>query len=69
MKERFKNYGLWASILAFIPMLLQGMGYDVLPKNYVELCSAFLGILVLAGILSNPKEGSGFLDNKEEEQK
>lgn len=64
MKNRFKNYGLWVSIAAFIPMLLQGFGLDILPANYSEIANSLLGILVLAGIISNPQtENKGYLDD------
>lgn len=66
--DRFKNYGLWISIAAFIPMFLKGIGYDILPSNYNEIVNSLLGILVVAGILSNPQtENKGFLDDKKEE--
>lgn len=63
--NRFKNYGLWVSVAAFIPLFLKGIGYDVLPANYNELVNSLLSILVVAGILSNPQtENKGFLDDK-----
>lgn len=66
--DRFKNYGLWISIAAFIPMFLKGIGYDILPSNYNEIVNSLLGILVVAGILSNPQtENKGFLDDKKED--
>lgn len=52
--SRFKNYGLWVSIAALIPMVLQGFGINILPDNYQEIVNAVLSILVMAGILSNP---------------
>ncbi|MBY9013593.1 MAG: holin [Candidatus Lokiarchaeota archaeon] len=60
--NKFKNKGLWVSMLALIPMILQGFGVDVLPENYNEICSALLGVLVLAGILSNPSQSTGYKD-------
>ncbi|MFD3156494.1 holin [Haloimpatiens sp. FM7330] len=64
--KRFKNYGLWVSIFAFIPLLLEGLGIHILPENYNEIVNAFLGILVLAGILSNPDtENKGYLDDRD----
>ena len=60
--KRFENYGLWVAIFAFIPLLLQGFGVDILPANYESIINAFLGILVLAGILNNPSSGTGFQD-------
>jgi uncharacterized membrane protein len=63
--KRFKNYGLWISIFAFIPLLLKGFNIDILPSNYSEIVSIFLGILVLAGIISNPNSNStGYLDDR-----
>lgn len=63
--SRFKNYGLWVSIFALIPMLCQGFGIKILPENYNEVINAILGILVAAGILNNPTtENRGFTDDK-----
>lgn len=72
MTNRWKNYGLWAAILAFIPMLLDSLKvYDIsfiLPNNYEGLATAILGILVLAGILNNPTTvDKGFLDDDPED--
>lgn len=65
MNSRFRNLGLWISIFALIPMLCEGLGIDVLPDNYEEIINAILGILVAAGILSNPNtENKGYLDDK-----
>ncbi len=69
MNGRFKNYGLWVSIAAFIPLFLKGIGLDVLPANYGDLVNSLLGILVMAGILSNPEtENKGYLDDKKDTQ-
>jgi len=67
--NRWKNYGLWAAILAFIPVFLDSLktyGIGVpLPENYDVLVKMILGILVLAGILNNPTtENKGFRDDK-----
>lgn len=51
--NRFKNYGLWLSIAAFIPLLLSSFGIQIIPQ-YEQIVNAFLGILVVAGIISNP---------------
>lgn len=64
MNNRFKNYGLWVSICAFIPLILKGFNINILPENYNDIVSALLSILVAAGILSNPKEGNGYLDKE-----
>ncbi len=67
--KRFRNYGLWVAIFAFIPLVVDALGtYDinvVLPGNYGKLVQAFLAILVLAGVLNNPTtENKGFFDDK-----
>lgn len=51
--ERFKNYGLWVSIAALIPLILQAFGVSIIP-DYNQIVNAVLSILVMAGILSNP---------------
>lgn len=63
--DRFKNYGLWVSIFALIPLLCEAFGVDVIPTNYSEIIEMILAILVTAGIVSNPKEGKCYLDKCE----
>ena len=58
MNKKFKNYGLWISIASLIPLLIP----DSLPPNYNEVVKAILGVLVLAGIISNPSKGKGYSD-------
>lgn len=65
---RWKNYGLWAAIFAFIPVLFEALGFyniDIpLPGNYEKVVVGFLGILVLAGIINNPTtQNKGFGDD------
>ena len=52
--SRFKNYGLWLSVAALVPMVLDGFGLKVLPSNYKEITTTVLSILVMGGILNNP---------------
>lgn len=62
--QRFRNYGLWVSVAALIPMVGQALGYIHMPDNYNEIVNAILGILVAAGILNNPQtDNKGFLDD------
>ena len=64
-KSRFKNYGLWVSIAALVPMLLQGAGVDILPDNYNTIINAILSILIMLGLINNPTtECKWFLDDK-----
>ncbi|MGG5461572.1 holin [Clostridium sp. B9] len=63
--SRLKNYGLWMSVFALIPLILEGFDLSLLPKNYNELVTAILSILVMAGILNNPTtQSKGFSDDK-----
>jgi uncharacterized membrane protein len=60
-KNRWRNYGLWVAIFAFLAMLAQTLGVT-LPGNYDALVNAFLSILVLAGIISDPTVGKWYAD-------
>lgn len=63
-KSRFRNYALWVSVGALIPMILSGFGINILPENYNEIINTILSILVMAGILNNPTtEKKWFLDD------
>lgn len=62
--SRLKNYGLWVSILALIPLVLKQFGIYIIPEEYTQITTAILSILVMAGILNNPTtENKGFLDD------
>ena len=52
--SRFKNYGLWVSILALIPMILSAFGVHIVPEEYQTIINTILSILVALGIVSNP---------------
>lgn len=68
IKDRLKNYGLWLSVAALIPMVLKGFNVNILPSNYEQIIMAILSILVMAGILNNPTTATkGFLDDPMEE--
>lgn len=63
--NRFKNYGLWVSIAALIPILYEAFGGVGFPEKYNQIVNAVLGILVLLGILNNPtKDSRGYFDDK-----
>lgn len=67
--SRFKNYGLWVSVAALIPMVLKGFGINILPENYQEIVNTILSILVMAGILSNPTTScKWYIDDKGKEK-
>lgn len=65
MNEKYRNYGLWLSIFALIPLVCEGYGLDILPKNYEEIITTLLAVLVALGVISNPKDGKGYTDVKE----
>ncbi|MGL5379936.1 holin [Clostridium sp.] len=52
--SRFQNYGLWVSIIALIPLILNAFGVNVVPAEYQTLTNAILAVLVAAGIINNP---------------
>lgn len=62
MKGKFKNYGLWISIVSAILMLLQAMGLKFDLPYVNEIITSILGVLVTLGIISNPSDGSGYAD-------
>lgn len=65
MKERFKNYGFWLSLASGIIILMQAFGLKVDVPYVNEIITGILGVLVILGIVNNPKDGSGFTDTKE----
>ncbi|MGM9925217.1 MAG: holin [Bacillus sp. (in: firmicutes)] len=62
--NRWKNYGLWVAVAAFILLVLQTVGVEVVPDRYNELVNSLLTILVLAGIINNPSIGTGYKDGE-----
>ncbi|GIM29586.1 hypothetical protein CPJCM30710_22520 [Clostridium polyendosporum] len=68
-KSRLKNYGLWVSISALIPMIFQAFGLNILPDNYKEIISTILSILVILGIINNPTtKCRWYIDDKNKEE-
>lgn len=65
--SRFKNYGLWVSILSLIPLILHSFGVDVVPEQYQLIVNTVLSILVTLGLVSNPTTTTKwFTDDKKE---
>ena len=66
--NKFKNYGTWISMFAMIGLILQI--YGLLPKlgltndTFNQIVNAILAFLVAAGIVNNPENGKGYLDDK-----
>lgn len=63
-QSRFRNKGLWVAVASFILLMLQTFGVHVVPEQFNDLVNSLLGILVMAGILSDPTTGSWFTDQK-----
>jgi uncharacterized membrane protein len=68
MKEKLNNYGLWVALLALLGMVLM----DTIPSfnmgRYQEYVDIVLGILIAAGVISNPTTGKWFTDKKDGDQ-
>lgn len=62
MKNKFKNYGLWVSLISAVLMLLQAFGLKFDGPYVNEIVTGILGVLVACGIISNPSDGSGYTD-------
>ncbi|MGL5714702.1 MAG: hypothetical protein ACRCX2_16910, partial [Paraclostridium sp.] len=60
----WRNYGLWCSILALVFLLLQDFGVIVTPERFTLYTDTVMSILIIAGIVSNPKEGNFFMDKE-----
>ena len=62
--SRFKNYGLWVSIMALIQMILSAFGVKIIPEEYQAIANTILSILVALGIISNPTtEAKWYIDD------
>ncbi|TCS96834.1 phage holin [Hazenella coriacea] len=64
--NRFRNYGFWVSFSAYVFILLQALGFEIIEQQYLQIVNAGLGILVLLGIVNNPTtDNKGFFDDDE----
>lgn len=70
-KNRLRNYGLWVSIAALVPLLLSAFGVKIVDEQkYMELINAVLAILVGLGLINNPDtQNRWFKDDKVEDVK
>lgn len=54
-KNRLRNYGLWVSVAALIPLILSAFGINLHNEDkYVEVINTILSILVGLGLINNP---------------
>lgn len=66
-KARFKNYGLWISVVSAVLLIVQQVGHltglfdltDDMSKEWLAAADSFLGLLVILGVLSNPTKPDG----------
>jgi len=61
---KFKNYGLWGSLFSILGMAL--IDFKVIGElgRYEMYAKIILSILVALGVVSNPKEGKGYIDKE-----
>lgn len=60
--SKWSNLGLWASIASLAYLFLGDMGITIAPDKYNMYIDSISTILIMAGILSNPKEGRFYRD-------
>lgn len=61
-KKRWRNYGLWISVVSQLLLLAQLIGHvtglyeitDMLQQDIMTIVNVILGILATLGIISNP---------------
>ncbi len=70
-KNRLRNYGLWVSVAALIPLLLSAFGINLINEDkYVQVINCILSILVALGLINNPDTNNRwYKDDKIEECK
>ncbi|WP_339294329.1 phage holin [Paenibacillus sp. FSL W7-1279] len=73
--SKWRNYGMWVSLVSAILLAVQAFGvifnFQIAPEKYDEIMTAvnaLLGVLVVLGIVSNPKEGIGYMDENTKSQ-
>ncbi|MEK3853451.1 holin [Cytobacillus sp. FSL H8-0458] len=64
--NKLKNNGLWVAIAALFYLVLEDLGYQIDPTRWETYVTLIVGILISLGVVSNPKEGKWFGDDKHE---
>jgi uncharacterized membrane protein len=67
LPNRFKNYPLWVALASLVLIVLQAFGLPIVEAEYNRVVNAVLSVLVLAGVINNPSQGSGFKDEDKTE--
>lgn len=60
---KWSNLGLWVSIASLIYLILGDAGFTIAPDKYNTYIETISTILIMAGIVSNPKEGKFYVDS------
>ena len=60
--NKWRNYGLWASLGSLTLLILQKSGYIPSVGEYQPFLDLFLATLSAAGIISSPTIGKGYTD-------
>lgn len=61
---RFKNYALWMAVAAVAGMALVDFGAIPNTELFDTYVEKILYVLILAGVINNPSNGSGFKDEE-----
>ena len=56
---RWNNYGLWVALGALLTMILTDM-FQIAAEDTQKYLDVILGILIAAGIVTDPVRGKGF---------
>ena len=67
LPSRFKNYALWVAMASLVLLVLQAFGLPIVEAEYNRIVNGVLSVLVLAGVINNPSQGSGFKDEDKTE--
>ena len=61
--SRWRNMGLWCSLISTIVLTLKAFGVEIIPSEELQtIIQSVLSVLVFAGVISNPKDGIGYTD-------
>lgn len=60
--KRWQNYGLWVAAASLLFMVVQDLGFHITSEKWNSYADLILGILIMLGIISNPKEGKWYND-------
>ncbi len=63
IKERMKNAGFWVSLISSVFLILGAFGVEVGDQTASAVINAVCSALVVLGIISDPTNGSGYLDS------